>query len=72
MLEAKTGVFVGSLSARVRERLWNTVCAKNARGASLLINAAATEQRFEIRTRGDAIREVVDVDGLLLMKERRR
>lgn len=68
MLEVKTGVFLGSVSADVRDRLWTQVTGKIRTGAAYLIYAAQTEQRFVVRSHGPTSREVVDHDGLTLFR----
>lgn len=68
MLEVRAGVFVGTLSARVRERLWKKACDRNRAGGCLLIFSAANEQGFQIETHGDPSRAIVDLDGLRLVR----
>jgi CRISPR-associated protein Cas2 len=67
MLEPKAGVFVGSVSGTVREKLWQRACNSMRGGAGILIHSANNEQGFEIRTWGDPSRSVVDLDGLKLI-----
>lgn len=43
MLELKPGVFVGNISALVREKLWETICQKLKDGAAMLLHSAANE-----------------------------
>ncbi len=67
LLELRTGVFVGQISALVRDKLWEMVCLKTrGGGAALLLHSADTEQGFAIRTWGNNQRTVRDFDGLLL------
>ena len=69
MLEPHPGVFVGTLSGMVREKLWVLVCASmKGGGAATLIYTADTEQGFAMRTIGDTSRVVVDLEGLQLVK----
>ena len=67
MLELRPGVFVGNISALVREKLWETICQKLKGGAAMLLHSAANEQGYKIRTFGDSIRKVKDFDGLQLI-----
>jgi CRISPR-associated protein Cas2 len=67
MLEVHAGVFVGKLSARVREKLWFVVCGKKRLGACTLIVQSHGEQGFSVLTSGEGSRELVDYDGLILM-----
>ncbi|WP_437747941.1 type I-E CRISPR-associated endoribonuclease Cas2 [Sorangium sp. So ce1504] len=43
MLKVRAGVFAGTLSARVRELLWQAVCARNESGGCVLVHAAQNE-----------------------------
>jgi CRISPR-associated protein Cas2 len=67
MLELRPGVFVGNISALVREKLWEAVCQKLKGGAAMLLHSAANEQGYKIRTFGDTMRKVKDFDGLQLI-----
>lgn len=67
MLELRTGVFVGNVSALVREKLWEAVCQKLKGGGATLLHSAATEQGYKIRTHGDTSRKIRDFDGLQLV-----
>jgi CRISPR-associated protein Cas2 len=68
MLEVRAGVFVGTLSARVRAKLWKLVCARNPFGGALLIFRAANEQGFMVETAGDTSRSIFEMEGLLLVR----
>lgn len=68
MIEPKTNVFVGKLSATVRDKLWETACKKAKAGAALMIYPARTEQGFTIRSHGETSRHILDYDGLLLVR----
>ncbi|CAM5243609.1 type I-E CRISPR-associated endoribonuclease Cas2e [Streptomyces hirsutus] len=62
------GIFVGSVSARVRDELWNAVTEVVGNGAAVLVHPAATEQGYAIRTAGTRRRVPVDFDGLTLIR----
>ncbi len=68
LLEPKTGVFVGQVSAMVRDKLWEHVCANVREGASILIHSSDTEQGFAVRLWGRTSRTVVDFEGLSLVR----
>ena len=70
MLEPKAGVFVGRLSARVRDKLWEMVVKSGKADGALMLYGAATEQRFKIRAWGELDREPVDFEGLTLIRRR--
>lgn len=68
MLEVKAGVFVGTLSADVRLRLWARIKERTKSGAAYLIHGSSGEQRFALESHGPTERMVVDYDGLLLIR----
>ncbi len=75
LLEPKAGVFVGHVSALVRDKLWEKCCdnISHRRGGESVgsvtqIWSTNTEQRFAMRSTGDASREVVDFEGLFLVR----
>ena len=67
MLEPRTGVFVGKLSAMVRDRLWEQVCGSMRGGAGMLLYNTDNEQSFAFRFWGSTSRSLVDFDGLTLV-----
>lgn len=66
MLELHAGVFVGDVSALVRDKLWEAVCQKMAGGAGLLAYDSDTEQGFAFRFWGATTKVIEDFDGLNL------
>ncbi|MBV9852117.1 MAG: type I-E CRISPR-associated endoribonuclease Cas2 [Armatimonadetes bacterium] len=72
MIEPRAGVFVGRMSAMVRDKLWDMACRQSRGGAALLIYASQTEQGFTVRTHGDTSRAVVDWEGLTLIRQPRQ
>jgi len=68
-LDARTrpGLYVGTLSKKVRDELWAVIAACVGDGAAVLIHAADTEQRFALRTAGERRRTPIDLDGLTLI-----
>jgi CRISPR-associated protein Cas2 len=67
MLEVATGVFVGSMSALVRDLLWEKCKAKKTVGRCCQLYRTNNEQGFAVRTHGDIGRTLVDLDGLILV-----
>ena len=72
MLEARSGVFLGDLSAMVRDRLWEKACENAKGGAVLMVYRGETEQGFVVRSHGAPDRELVDLDGLQLFRRPHR
>jgi len=69
MLELRAGVFVGSLSAMVRDKLWEMVCSKfKNKGGGFLVQSANNEQGYVIRSAGATSKTIEDFDGLLLIR----
>jgi CRISPR-associated protein Cas2 len=67
MIEPAPGVFVGTISAKVRDELWAEIETETHGGWAVLIHTAANEQGFDIRTAGIERRLVIDLDGLKLI-----
>lgn len=68
MLEVKAGVFIGTMSALVRQKLWEKVQERAESGSCLIAYAADNEQGFRMEMCGNPCRTVVDFDGLQLIK----
>lgn len=68
MLEPKAGVFVGTLSAMVRDRLWEKACKGAAGGGCLLLYTTNNEQGFAARIWGETSRTIEDFEGLFLVR----
>lgn len=68
LIQPKTGVFIGKVSARVREKLWSRVIRSVKDGAALMLYSDTTEQGFSIQTYGKTSKIMKDFDGLMLPK----
>jgi len=66
LLEVRAGVFLGDYSARVRERLWESICQEIEAGNAVLAWNAPTEAGFDFMTCGSNRRIPVELDGLKL------
>lgn len=66
LCEINTGVYVGQVSARVREALWDRICENIRDGQATMVYSFANEQRFEFRTHNTAWK-VCDFEGIKLM-----
>lgn len=67
LCEINTGVYVGNVSSRVRDALWDRVCQNLKNGQATLVFTAAGEQRMDFRTHNTTW-ETVDFDGIKLMR----
>ena len=69
MLELRAGIFVGNMSAMVRDKLWELACSKLGRkGGGWLVYTCATEQGYAIKSWGCTSKAVKDFDGLFLIR----
>lgn len=68
MIEPRAGVFVGTLSGLVRDKLWERVEKEVGEGGAVLLYSAANEQGFIVRTCGKTRRGVVDCEGIMLVR----
>ena len=68
MIEPKAGMFLGRMTARIRDELWRKATDRSQAGACLQIWAAPGEQGFEWRSHGDFSRSIVDFEGLYLVE----
>lgn len=67
LLEVSPGVFVGKVSARVRDHLWDRVLEMLQDGRALMVFSRRGEQGLDFRThRHDW--DIVDLDGLRLVR----
>jgi CRISPR-associated protein Cas2 len=69
LIEVKSGVYVGHVSAMVRERLWEKCSANRKAGCVFQAWSTNNEQHFSMRLAGENVRQVVDWEGLLLVEE---
>ncbi|WP_309064919.1 type I-E CRISPR-associated endoribonuclease Cas2e [Microbacterium sp.] len=66
LLEISAGVFVGKVSKRVRELLWERTISMVRTGRAILVFSARNEQGMSVLVHGHHW-EPIDVDGLTLM-----
>jgi CRISPR-associated protein Cas2 len=68
LLEPQAGVFVGTVSALVRDQLW-AKCEQGLRGGAMMqLWATNNEQGFTMRTAGPTRKEIVDYQGVQLLR----
>ena len=67
LFEVSPGVYVGKVSARVRELLWDQVRENIGSGRAVMVFAASNEQGLEFRTHGQEWKPV-DYEGLELIR----
>lgn len=69
LIEPQTGVFVGHVSALVRDRLWEKCVKQRKEGGLIQIWSTNTEQRFDLRTWGSIDRTLINLEGIWLVKK---
>lgn len=67
LCEINTGVYVGHVSSRVRDALWDRVCQNLKNGRATMVYTMNTEQRMDFRVHNTTW-VPVDYDGIKLMK----
>lgn len=70
LIEPHPGVFIGYVNAMVREKLWEKCCKKCRDGGVIQMWSTNNEQRFDIRVYGETKREIVDYEGLRLVRRK--
>jgi CRISPR-associated protein Cas2 len=68
MIEPQAGVFVGTMSAMVRDRLWDKAVSGLRGGGAMQLWSTNNEQGFAVRTAGELRCDVVDYQGLHLVR----
>jgi CRISPR-associated protein Cas2 len=70
LMEIRPGVFLGHVSALVRDALFERCRERIRDGGVMMVAPAQTEQGFRIWTAGNLSREIVDYEGLYLARKR--
>jgi CRISPR-associated protein Cas2 len=67
LLEVRAGVYVGKVSRRIREMIWENVEAGIGDGNSVMVWTTNTESGFDFQTLGSNRRIPVEMDGIKLV-----
>jgi CRISPR-associated protein Cas2 len=67
LIEPRAGVFIGNISAMVRDKLWEKIVKSSPKGGGILIHSAQNEQGFKVLSFGDISRNMVNHEGLTLV-----
>lgn len=67
LCEINTGVYVGSVSSRVRDALWERICENLKNGRATMVFSTNTEQGMDFRVHNTTW-QPVDLDGIKLMR----
>lgn len=68
LIEPKSGVYIGEVSARVRDLLWEKCIAKSGSGGVIQLWSTNNEQKFTMRMSGNTDRKIVESEGLQLIR----
>ena len=67
LLEIRAGVYVGDVSQRIREMIWEQINALAEEGNVAMAWATNTESGFDFQTHGQNRRIPIEEDGLRLV-----
>ena len=67
LLEIRAGVYVGDLSRRVREMIWQQVTEGCEDGNAVMVWSTNTESGFDFVTHGKNRRVPIEMDGFKLV-----
>lgn len=67
LLEARAGVYVGDVSRRSREMIWQQISKLTETGNVVMAWASNNESGFEFQTLGENRRLPVEMDGIRLV-----
>lgn len=69
LIEVKHGVFIGQVSALVRDKLWEKCTYNRGKGGVFQAWSTNNEQHFNLRMVGCPNRAIKNWEGLLLVEE---
>ena len=67
LIEIRAGVYVGDLSTKVREMIWQQVEVSIEDGNAIMAWSTNTESGFDFLTLGENRRLPIEIDGLKLV-----
>ena len=67
LLEIRAGVYVGNISKRIREMIWEQIAALTETGNVAMAWSTNNESGFDFQTYGENRRIPIDYDGLRLV-----
>lgn len=66
LIPIKPGVYVGNISSRVREKLWEKLLSYKKTVNATLVYSANNDQGFKVLKTGKTVIDIVSIDGLYL------
>jgi CRISPR-associated protein Cas2 len=67
LLEVRAGIYVGHVSKRIREMIWNQINKGIGEGNAVMVWSTNTESGFDFMTLGANRRIPIDMDGIRLV-----
>ncbi len=67
LLEVRAGVYIGDVSRRTREMIWQQLSEGSEDGNVVMAWASTSESGYDFQTLGPNRREPIDFDGLRLV-----
>ncbi|KAF0805186.1 hypothetical protein A167_03552 [Alcanivorax sp. S71-1-4] len=67
LLEVRAGIYIGDVSRRTREMIWQQLEAGHESGNVVMAWASNSESGYDFQTLGTNRREPIDYDGLRLV-----
>ncbi len=67
LVEVRAGVYVGKVSRRVREMIWDNLERGVEDGSAVMVWSSNTESGFDFMTLGANRRKPVEMDGIKLV-----
>jgi len=67
LLEVRAGVYIGDVSRRTREMIWQQLDAGHSEGNVVMAWASSSESGYDFQTLGPNRRQPIDFDGLRLV-----
>lgn len=70
LTEVNTGVYVGRVTSRIAENLWERCCEAACNGRlTMIASSNEREQGFIVKTLNSGKLELIDFDGLVLIEK---
>ena len=70
LMEVKSGIYIGQVSARVRDKLWEQCTASKRTGGVFQAWSTNNEQGFRMRMNGMPDRSIVNWEGVEMVQEK--
>lgn len=70
LYEVSTGIYIGNLSRRVSDLLWNHITTESElKGNATMIRTTDNEQGYEISMHNNSSKSIISLDGLQIIEK---